>query len=226
MGIFGRISDILSANLNDFTERFEDPEKMLKQAIREMEESISEVTGETAKAMANGKTLGRELQRNKAQVEQWMCRAEKAVEAGDDDLARKALARKNEHQKVVEALEDQVQAAEEASRTLKRQLSAMKAKLAEAKRNLTTLSARKRAADFRKKLDAQAAGLTAEVDDTAFAKFDRLKSKVEQAEAEAEAIAELRGLEAGGTAEDVAEISEEEVDVAAELAELKQRLRK
>jgi len=226
MGVFGRISDILSANLNDFTERFEDPEKMLKQAIREMEASISEVTGQTAKAMANEKTLAREHQRNKAQVEQWIGRAEKAVEAGDDDLARKALARKNEHQKIVEALEDQLQAAEEASRTLKRQLSAMKAKLAEAKRNLTTLSARKRAADFRKKLDAQAAGLTAEVDDTAFAKFDRLKSKVEQAEAEAEAIAELRGLEAGGTAEDVAEISEEEVDVAAELAELKQRLRK
>jgi phage shock protein A len=92
--------------------------------------------------MANEKTLARELQRNKAQVEQWMGRAEKAVEAGDDDLARKALARKalarkNEHQKVVEALEDQVQAAEEASRTLKRQLLAMKAKLAEAKRNLS-----------------------------------------------------------------------------------------
>ena len=226
MGVFGRISDIISANLNDFTERFEDPEKMLKQAIREMEDSISEVTGQTAKAMANEKTLARELQRNKAQVEQWVSRAEKAVEAGDDDLARKALARKNEHQKVVEALEDQLRAAEEASRTLKRQLSAMKAKLAEAKRNLTTLSARKRAADFRKKLDSQAAGLTAEVDDSAFAKFDRLKSKVEQAEAEAEAIAELRGLEAGGTAEDVADIPEEDVDVAAELAELKQRIRK
>ena len=226
MGIFGRISDILSANLSDFAERFEDPEKMLKQAIREMEDSISEVTSQTAKAMANEKTLARELQRNKAQAEQWMGRAEKAVQAGDDDLARKALARKNEHQKVVEALEDELQAAEEASRTLKRQLSAMKAKLAEAKRNLTTLSARKRAADFRKKLDAQAAGLTAEVEDKAFAKFDRLKSKVEQAEAEAEAIAELRGLEAGGTAEDVAGISEEQVDVAAELAELKQRLRK
>lgn len=226
MGIFGRISDIISANLSEFAEQFEQPEKMLKQAIREMETSISEVTSQTAKAMANEKTLKRELQRNKAQAEQWAGRAEKAVEAGDDDLARKALARKNEHQKVVEALEDQLQAATEASRTLKRQLSAMKAKLAEAKRNLTTLSARKRAADFRKKLDSQAAGLTAEVDDSAFAKFDRLKSKVEQAEAEAEAIAELRGIEAGGTAEDVAEIPEEEVDVVAELAELKQRLGK
>jgi len=101
----------------------------------------------------------------------------------------------------------------------------MKAKLAEGKRNLSTLAARKRAADFRKKMDSQAAGLTTEADDTAFAKFDRLKSKVEQAEAEAEAIAELRGLEAGGTAEDI-DIPDEELDVSAELAELKQKLQK
>ncbi len=225
MGVFKRISDIISANLNELTEQFEDPEKMLKQAVREMQESIAEVTGQTAKAMANDKTLARELQRNRAQRDQWQDRAEKAVEAGDDDLARKALARKNENEKVVAALEDQIEAAKEASRTLKRQLAGMKAKLAEAKRNLTTLSARKRAADFRKKLDSQAAGLTTEVDENAFAKFDRLKSKVEQAEAEAEAIAELRGLEAGGTAEDV-EVPDEDLDVSAELAELKRKMQK
>ena len=225
MGVFKRISDIISANLNELTEQFEDPERMLKQAIREMEETIAEVTGQTAKAMASEKTLTRELERNRAQRDQWQQRAEKAVEADDDDLARKALARKNEHAKLVEALEDQSEAAQGASRTLKRQLAAMKAKLAEGKRNLSTLAARKRAADFRKKMDSQAAGLTTEADDTAFAKFDRLKSKVEQAEAEAEAIAELRGLEAGGTAEDI-DIPDEELDVSAELAELKQKLQK
>lgn len=225
MGVFKRISDIISANLNELTEQFEDPEKMLKQAVREMEASIAEVTGQTAKAMANQKTLARELERNRAQRDQWQNRAEKAVEAGDDDLARKALARKNENQKVVEALQDQLEAAEEASGTLKRQLAGMKAKLAEAKRNLSTLSARKRAADFRKKLDAQAAGLTTEFDETAFAKFDRLKSKVEQAEAEAEALAELRSEQAGATPEDI-EVPDEELDVGAELAELKKRMQK
>lgn len=189
-----------------------------------MEESISDVTGQTAKAMANEKTLSRELQRNQTQHDQWQDRAEKAVKAGDDGLARKALARKNEHQKVAEALEDQLESAQTASQILKRQLAAMKAKLAEGKRNLASLSARKQAADFRKKMDSQAAGLTADVDQNAFAKFDRLKSKVEQAEAEAEAIAELRGMEAGGTAEDVEEIPDEELDVAAELAELKRSL--
>ena len=225
MGVFKRISDIISANLNDLTEGFEDPERMLKQAVREMEETIAEVTNQTAKAMANETTLSRELERNQSQQQQWQGRAEKAVEEGNDDLARKALARKNEHEKLVAALKDQLEAAQEASASLRCQLAGMKAKLAEGKRNLATLSARKRAADFRKKMESQAAGAVSEVDDSAFAKFDRMKAKVEQAEAEAAAMAELRGMEAGGTAEDV-EAPEEELDVSAELAELKRKLRK
>lgn len=226
MGVFSRISDIISANLNDLTEQFEDPEKMLKQAIREMEESIADSTKQTAKAMANEKTLARELERNREEVEQWASRAVAAVEAGDDSLARKALQRKREHESLVAALEDQVASAREGAATLKRQLEGMRAKLAEAKRSLTTLSVRKRAADFRKRVESQAAGLTPEADETAFAKFDRLKAKVEQAEAEAEALAELR---AGGkvAAEPIEEdFSAEVADVAAELAELKKKLRK
>ena len=192
MGVFRRISDIISANLNELTEGLEDPEKMLKQAIREMEETIAEVTNQTAKAMANETTLSRELERNRAQQRQWQERAEHAVTSGDDELARKALTRKNEHERLVTALEDQLRAAQEAGASLRRQLAAMKAKLAEARRNLATLSARQRAADFRKKMERRAVGVTSEIDDSAFAKFDRMKAKVEQAEAEAEALAELR----------------------------------
>ena len=225
MGVFQRISDIISANLNDLTEGFEDPERMLRQAVREMEETIAEVTAQTAKAMANETTLARELDRNRSQQKQWQDRAAKAVAEGNDDLARKALARKNEHAKLVAALTDQLNTAQEASASLRCQLAGMKAKMAEGKRNLATLSARKRAADFRKKMESQAVGVASDVDDSAFAKFDRMKAKVEQAEAEAAAMAELRGMEAGGTAEDV-EVPEEELDVSAELAEMKRTLRK
>ena len=223
MGVFKRISDIISANLNDLVEDFEDPERMLKQVIREMEESISEVTRQTAKAMANEKTLSRELERNRQQVEQWQGRAKAAVESGDDELARKALTRKNEHAKVVTALEDQIESAHGASGTLKHQLDAMKAKLAEGKRNLATLSARKRAADFRGRMEAVATGATTDVDENAFSKFERMKAKVEQAEAEAEAMSELRGE----TAEDPLGDDDvvEDVDVAAELAGLKRELK-
>jgi phage shock protein A len=120
-------------------------------------------------------------------------------------------------------LEDQSQSANQAAVTLKHQLDAMRAKLAEAKRSLATLTVRKRAADFRKQVECQVAGLTSEIDESAFAKFDRLKAKVEQAEAEA--LAELRsGVEAPPPSRE--ELAETPSDVTAELAEMKRKLRK
>jgi phage shock protein A len=220
MGIFKRIGDIISANLNDMTEHFEDPEKMLKQAIREMEESIADLTQQTAKVMANEKTVSRELERNRQQSAQWQDRAAKAVDAGDDDLARRALSRKKEHEKLIAALEDQLKAAEESTAVLRRQLDAMRAKLAEAKRTQATLAARQRAADFHKRLDAQAIGAAAGVESDAFAKFEKLKSKVEQVEAEAEAMAELRRSQPGA-AVPLEETAGGDLDVDAELAEMK-----
>ncbi len=223
MGIFQRIADIISANLTDLTDQLENPEVMLKQVIREMETSINEVTEQTAKAMANEKTINRELERNRQQAEEWRNRATKAVDAGDDELARRALSRKKEHEKLIAALEDQLESAKEASGVLKRQLDAMKAKLAEAKRNYSTLAARKRAAEFRKRVDAQAVGAGTDVETDAFAKFERLRSKVEQAEAEAEAMAELRRSEPGEVVTSSEEQAGTDLDVDAELAEMKRK---
>jgi phage shock protein A len=226
MGIFQRISDIISANLNDLTEGWENPEIMLRQAIREMEESIGIATGETARALANEKVLVRELEKNRGQASRWQERAEQAVAAGDDELARKALKRKGEHEKLVVALEDQLSAARDAAASLKRQLEAMKVKLAEAKRSLATLSARQRAANFRKKMQTVGCGVVSEFNDDAFAKFERLRDRVEQSEAEAEAMAELRG-----TVNHADELNDEfeaddEVDIDSQLAELKRKVKR
>ena len=226
MGIFKRISDIVSANLNELTDSYEDPEKMLKQAIREMETSIAEATQQTAKAMASEKTMGRELDRNRQQAQLWKERATQAVQSSDDELAKKALVRKNEHEKLVSALQDQLESAGEASASLKRQLEGMKAKLAEAKRNLATLSARQRAANFRKQMETSSVSGSMDVDENAFAKFDRLKSKVEQAEAEAEALSELRGSSGAEAVIDDMAPRQEDLDVAAQLAELKRAANK
>ena len=222
MGIFRRISDIVSANLNELTEGYEDPELMLKQAVREMEDSIAEATSQTAKAMANEKTLQRELDRNRQSAQQWRDRAQTAVATGDDESARKALTRKHEHETLVAALADQLEAAREASQALRRQLEGMKAKVAEARRNLATLSARKRAADFRKRM-ADGGTISADVGRNAFAKFDRLKGRVEQAEAEAEALAELRANSGDRAFEDAEQLSCD-ASVAVELAEMKRKL--
>jgi phage shock protein A len=224
MGLFKRISDIISANFNEMVEDFENPELMLKQAIREMEQSINEVTEQTAKAMANEKTIQRELERNRAQAETWQTRAEKSLADGDEELARKSLSRRREHEKLVAALQDQRQSAQEAAGTLRRQLDAMKAKLAEAKRSHATLVARQRAAEFRKRTSTESAGISTDVDANAFAKFDRLRAKVEQAEAEAEALSELRRGE-GSPSQPDEQFCNEDLDVDAELAELKRKLK-
>jgi phage shock protein A len=100
----------------------------------------------------------------------------------------------------------------------------MKVKLAEAKRSLATLSARLRAADFRKKMERVGCGVSSELDNDAFAKFGRLRNRVEQSEAEAEAMAELRGTATTDKKfEDDLEF-DRSVNVDSQLAELKQKM--
>ena len=220
MGLFKRISDIISANLGEMAESYEDPEKMLKQAIREMDESIAEAAQATVKAMASEKKLAKELAHNQSEAKAWQTRAEKAVEQGDDELARKALVRKQEYTNICAALQDQIKASNDASEVLRHQLDAMKAKQSEAKRNLATLSARHNAAVVRKKTYTQMQdGTKFEVDDTAFDKFERLRDRVESVEAEAEAMAELQGYDSSSDPED----GSGEDDIEDQLAKLKQK---
>lgn len=221
MGLFKRVSDIISANLNEMAEHYENPEKMLKQAVYEMESSIDEARRNVARAMAGEKVLAKELAENERQASQWQSRAEAAVGGGDDELARKALARKQEFEKLVAALADQHSAAAEASTTLRRQLDGMQAKLADARRRLGTLSARKKAADVRAKVALGT--IDPQLNADAFAKFDRMRDKVERAEAEAEALRELAG---GQQCAAAVECDSVNLEVDAELRELKLKLRK
>ena len=107
----------------------------------------------------------------------------------DDNAARRALSRKTEHAKLAAALGDQHAAAESASHKLRTQIDAIRVRLSEARRQQATLIARKRAADARRSLARDMNGIT--IDDSAFSKFDRVAMKVEQAEAEADALLEL-----------------------------------
>lgn len=196
MGLFKRIGEIFSANLNDVVDRFEDPERMLKQAIREMEKEIGEATETTANALANEKLTEKQALEAVAEVTVWAQRAEQAVDAGDDEAARKALAHKREAEQLAGAARDQYTAAKDTSVSLRAQLEAMKEKYGEAKQKLGTLAARKRAADARRKrFEVDHSDTKAAAD--AFSKFDRMREKVELAEAQAEALAELHGQPSG-----------------------------
>jgi phage shock protein A len=220
MGIFRRTGDIIAANLNDLVDRFEDPETMLRQALREMDAAIEAASTAAARSLAAEKLLARELAHHEREAAQWQARAAAAVAAGDDELAKRALLRRREHDDLAGALCEQLAAAGDANGRLRRQLDAMHAKRAEAARKLATLAARHAVAQARRRLHSRGA---AALDTGAFARFDRLRAKVERAEAEADAISELVGADLSERFAQDASRAADFLDV--ELAKLKQSAR-
>ena len=186
-GMFTRMTDILRSNINEALDRAEDPEKLLRQMIREMEEAVNKATASVGTAVANQKRLERQRDERVTQTQDWQRKAERAVEAGEDELARRALERKTVLQR---AAEDLAPPAEESRRTaqqLREQLRELKGKLEEARTRQVTLMARHRAAEARKKLAQSIHGLG----DDAFSSFECFEQRVEESEAEAEAHTEV-----------------------------------
>lgn len=108
MGVFTRFRDIINSNINAMLDRAEDPEKLIKLMIREMEDTLVELKSSCAQTMASRKKLERRLEETRAQVKLWEERAQLAVSKGRDDLAREALSEKRRHAERVEALERDV----------------------------------------------------------------------------------------------------------------------
>lgn len=211
MGLFNRIGDIVSANLHDMVERFENPQAMLRQAIREMEQAIALSQDRAVEVIASQKLLARQAAENRRAFEHWQAMAHQAVGANDDASARRALTRKAEHQKLLAALDEEQQAAGETAARLRRQIAALRAKLAEARRRQATLTARQHMAAVRRRL----AGDCLAADELGFGRYQRLETRLDQAEAEADAAEELYGswdAEAEGI---------ESLEIEQELAELK-----
>lgn len=190
-GIFSRMADIIKANVNELVTRAEDPEKMIRQMILEMEEAVNKATASVGTAVANEKRLERQHLEKQDQIEGWQSKAEMAVEAGEDDLARRALERKSAIQAAVEDLEAALDESKKTSSQLKQQLTQLKGKLDEARTRQGALVARRRAAKARKQIAKSMTG----VGDDAFSSFDRFRQRIESEEAEAEAHQEINGVE-------------------------------
>lgn len=186
-GIFYRMADIVKANVNDLITRAEDPEKMIRQMILEMEEAVNKATASVGTAVANEKRLERQYLEKQDQIEAWQKKAEMAVEVGEDDLARRALERKAANQEATHDLEIALEESRKTSSQLKQQLTQLKAKLDEARTRQGTLIARRRAAEARKQI---ARGLSG-VGEDAFSSFERFRQRIETEEAEAEAHQEM-----------------------------------
>lgn len=208
-GIFARISDIFKANINDLLDKAEDPEKMIKQMVLEMEEAVNKATTAVGSAIANEKMLEKQHAEKKKLAGEWHERAVKAVNAGRDDLARQALEKKNMFDKAATDLEMPLAEAQKTATTMRSQLDQLKVKLDEARVRQGTLIARHQAAKAKKQISSSLAG----IGDGAFANFDKYEQKVLKAESEAEAMSQIAGdstsldeefkkLEAGSSVED------------------------
>ncbi len=189
MGIFSRISDIFKSNVNDALDKAEDPEKMLKQMIIEMEESVNKATLAVANSIANEKSLERKLEKARLEMNDWEKKAVQALQANREDLARAALEKKNIAVKNVADLEPIYQTAKVTADKMRQQLNSLKAKLDEARSRQSTLIARSQAAKAQKQIAQSFSGVGSD----AFSKFDKYEGKIEQLESQAEAFETLAG---------------------------------
>jgi phage shock protein A len=187
--IFQRIHDVMTANINDLIDRVEDPERMVKQIIREMEEHIRASKEGVLNAMTSEKKLHKVVEYNRQQSASWRQQAEEALRGGNESLSRSALSRKKEHDHILTTLEPSWEAAKRTSERLKTQLRGLEAKLAEAKRRRTTLTARQQAAEASFQMDRTLDHLQDGLD--AHRKLDRMEERVSDMEARAEAMSEL-----------------------------------
>ncbi|MFO0678618.1 MAG: PspA/IM30 family protein [Polyangiaceae bacterium] len=189
MGIFNRLAQLIKSNLNDLISRSEDPEKMLNQIELDMNTQLVEAKKQVARSIADEKKLAKQFEQEAANAAEWERRAMMAVRAGNEELAKEALARKREHDALAATFKDQWEKQKNAVEKLKMALRMLNDKIEEAKRKKNVLIARKKRAEAQKAIQETMSGLR---DQSAFQTFDRMAEKIDQIEAEAEAQSELQ----------------------------------
>lgn len=188
MSIFSRMGTLLRSNINDVISKAEDPEKILNQLIIDMKEQLINAKKQVAVAIADEKRLKKQFDTEAQKASEWEKKAMLAVRAGRDDLAKEALARKQEHGELAAEYQKQWQAQKAAADKLRDSLRQLNSKIEEANRKKNLLIARKKRAEAQQTIQETMSGLN---DTSAFDTFGRMAQKIEQMEAEAEASAEL-----------------------------------
>ncbi len=186
--IFNRAGRVARGQANQGMGAIEDAtfEATVRQTVEDMKTELNKAISASAMAMSNHNRLEAEYQKYARQSEEWKDRARKALDAGNEDLARKALAKKAECDQQVSGMQASVDAARQASETLKQQVIELKRKIEEGERTATTLVARKNAAAAQRKVSEALAGVGKA--DNAFAQLGRFEESVSREEAAAQAF--------------------------------------
>lgn len=147
MGVFSRFKDIVNANINALLDKAEDPEKMLKLMMQEMEDTLIELKSNCAARMASRIRLERRIEDQKALISRWQSRAELAVDKGRDDLARDALIEKKKELATLSSLMKDLDSYSEIIDQSKAEINQLEEKLSQAKLKLKSLQEKARAAE-------------------------------------------------------------------------------
>ncbi|MBE9077730.1 PspA/IM30 family protein [Romeria aff. gracilis LEGE 07310] len=204
MGLIDRVSRLVRANLNAAVSSAEDPEKVLDQAIMDMQEDLVQMRQAVASAIASQKRVQQQRDRAESESAKWQQRAQLALQGGKEDMAREALVRKKTNTETAASLSAQLEQQSASVAALKRNLIGLESKISEAKTKKDMLKARASAAKANEQLQRTVGNLSTS---SAMGAFERMEEKIQLMEAKSEAAAELAGadlesqfaqLEAGG----------------------------
>ncbi|MES2730422.1 MAG: PspA/IM30 family protein [Bacteroidota bacterium] len=215
MGIFSRITDIFKSNVNDALDKAEDPEKMIKLMVIEMQEAVVKSTSALAQAMGNTKRLERQYLDFQQSSDDLQGKAMIALKAGNEDLAKAALAKKAQADQQAAQYKQMFEGSNNTTNQLKDQVAKLKLKLDEAKMKESVLIARSQNA----KAQADVAKKIGGFDENSFAKFDKFEDKILKLESEAQAFNEMAGQNT--SMDDQFKLLEKNSQVDDELAKMK-----
>ena len=216
MGVFSRFTDIINSNINSLLDKAEDPEKMVRLIIQEMEDTLVEVRSSSAKTLADKKDLARQISKYEKDAEQWQQKAELALSKGREDLARAALVEKKKSADNAVSLQEELTHVDEHIEKLQGEIVQLQDKLADAKARQKAILMREKTATSRlkvkKKIDSD------KVND-ALSRFDRYERKIDDIEAQVESY----DLGSKSLSDEIAELETDE-QIDDELAELKAKM--
>lgn len=217
MSIFSRVRDLMSANINSMLDNAEDPEKMADEYLRQLNAELYEAKTNVASAMADASRLNTREDQYTAEVETWSTKAESALRAGDEELAKAALSRKVQAQKLSDEYKTQSDAQDSQVEQLHQALIQLETRIAETRAKRDLIVAKKNRAQTQEAIQRTARGMSQA---SAMDKLDQLEEKVDDRLGKAQAMAQLETDSLDTRFKKL----EQDSEVDAELAELKKKL--